>query len=176
MKQLLLAKRILPAALLILSAAIFTCAQDARKNPRPNQADNNSKSVTSATARDGVKYTYEFRQPAFWINHIVIEHDQAGRGTVQFARKDETTPVVEPLQLSSAASTRILALWEALQFLESDTNYQSDRHFAHLGVMKIGMQRGDQKRVAEFDWTNNSAAADLVAEYRRAADQAILGF
>lgn len=175
MKQLLLAKCNLPAALLMLSAAIFTCAQDTRKNARPNQSGNSKTDVTGAT-KDGTKYTYEFRQPTFWINHIVIEHDQAGRGTIQFSRKDENTPVVEPLQLSSAASTRILALWEGLQFLESDTNYQSARHFAHLGVMKIGMQRGDQKRVAEFDWTNNSAAADLVAEYRRAADQAIFVF
>ena len=38
------------------------------------------------------------------------------------------------------------------------------------------MERGDRKRVAEFDWTNNSSAADLVAEYRRAADQAVFVF
>ena len=42
--------------------------------------------------------------------------------------------------------------------------------------MKIGMERGDRKRVAEFNWTNNSAASTLVTEYRKAADQAILIF
>ncbi len=38
------------------------------------------------------------------------------------------------------------------------------------------MQRGDRKRVAEFNWTNNSDASTLVSEYRKAADQAILVF
>lgn len=178
MKQSLLSKYPLPAALLILSAAIFTGAQDIRKNKRPNQqADSVSKTdATGTTPKVVTKYTYDFRQPTFTVNHIAIEHDETGRGTIQFERKNEDTPVVEPLQLSPAASSRILALWEALQFLDSDANYQSDRHYSHLGVMKIGMQRGDRKRVAEFDWTNNSAAADLVAEYRRAADQAIFVF
>jgi hypothetical protein len=162
----------------MLSAAVFMSAQDIRKNTRPTQqAESRPKTeVTAPNANERTRYTYEFRQPAFHVNHIIIEHDQTGRGTITFERKNEDTAVVEPLQLSSAALTRILALWAALQFLESDTKYQSDRHYAHLGVMRIGMQRGNRKREAEFDWTRNSAAADLVAEYRRAADQAIFVF
>jgi hypothetical protein len=42
--------------------------------------------------------------------------------------------------------------------------------------MKLGMQQGERKRVAEFNWTNNSNASTLVNEYRKAADQAILIF
>ena len=43
--------------------------------------------------------------------------------------------------------------------------------------MKIGVQRGSQqKRVTEFNWTNNANASTLVNEYRKAADQAILIF
>jgi hypothetical protein len=38
------------------------------------------------------------------------------------------------------------------------------------------MERGERKRVAEFNWTNNSDASKLVTEYRKAADQAILVF
>jgi len=38
------------------------------------------------------------------------------------------------------------------------------------------MERGDRKRVAEFNWTNNSDASNLVNEYRKAADQVILVF
>jgi transcriptional regulator of heat shock response len=38
------------------------------------------------------------------------------------------------------------------------------------------MQRGEKKRVAEFNWTNNTDAETLVNEYRKAADQAILIF
>jgi hypothetical protein len=42
--------------------------------------------------------------------------------------------------------------------------------------MKLGMQQGERKRIAEFNWTNNSSASTLVNEYRKAADQAILIF
>jgi len=177
-KQLNLAKCALPAALLIFSAAIFTYAQDTRKNQRPNQATEPPAIANPLPANNGVtvKYSYEFSQPNFYVNHITIEHDQAGKGTIKFTRKNEDAEVVEPLQLSATAATRVLSLWESLKFLESDTNYQSSRHYAHLGVMKIGMERGQQKRVAEFDWTQDTAAADLVAEYRRAADQAIMVF
>ena len=178
MKQLNLAKCALPAALLIFSAAIFTYAQDTRKNQRPNQATEPPAIANPLPANNGitVKYSYEFSQPNFYVNHITIEHDQVGKGTIKFTRKNEDAEVVEPLQLSATAATRVLGLWESLKFLESDTNYQSSRHYAHLGVMKIGMERGQQKRVAEFDWTQDTAAAALVAEYRRAADQAIMVF
>jgi hypothetical protein len=39
--------------------------------------------------------------------------------------------------------------------------------------MRIGMERGERKRVAEFNWTNNPNAELLINEYRKAADQAI---
>src|SRR4030095_7934721 len=158
----------------MFSAAIFTCAQDTRKNQPPNQATKAPATANPLPANNAstVKYSYEFSQPNFFINHITIEHDEVGKGTIKFTRKNEDAEVVEPLQLSATAATRVIGLWESLKFLESDTNYQSSQHYAHLGVMKIGMERGQQKRVAEFDWTHNSVAADLVAEYRRAAAQA----
>jgi hypothetical protein len=42
--------------------------------------------------------------------------------------------------------------------------------------MKVGMDDGKRKRTAEFNWTNNKQASDLVNEYRRVADQAVLVF
>jgi hypothetical protein len=89
---------------------------------------------------------------------------------------NEDTPVSEPIELSADALARISSAWQSLQFLESDTDYQSNKQFPHLGTMKIGMQRGERKRVAEFNWTNNDDASTLVNEYRKAADQAILVF
>ena len=168
----------LPAALMVLSAAISICAQNptgAKHNSRPQQvADSSPGSETAKT--DAVKYTYEFSQPKFYVKHIVLEHDANGRGTVTFERLNEDTPITEPIELSTAALARINSSWQALQFLDSETNYQSDKQFPHLGTMRIGMQRGERKRVAEFNWTNNSDASKLVAEYRKAADQAMLVF
>ncbi|HEU0253714.1 MAG TPA: hypothetical protein VFR12_11835 [Pyrinomonadaceae bacterium] len=168
----------LPAALLILSAAISIYAQDqsgAKHNARPQQSA--APAVVPDGSKDtGVKYTYEFSQPKFVVGHIVIEHDDNGRGTVTFQRLNEDTPVVEPLNLSLSALERIKSAWRALQFLDSTTDYQADKQFPHLGTMKIGMQQGERKRVAEFNWTNNTDASTLTNEYRKAADQAILIF
>ncbi len=168
----------LPAALIVLSAAISICAQDqpgSKHNSRPQQVAASS-AVSDAAKTDAVKYSYEFSQPKFYVRHIVLEHDANGRGTVTFERLNEDTPINEPIELSTEALARITSSWQALQFLETDTNYQSDKQFPHLGTMRIGMQRGERKRVAEFNWTNNSVASKLVNEYRKAADQAMLVF
>jgi hypothetical protein len=171
-------KQGLPAALIVLSAAISICGQDrsqTKHNPRPDQVTTSAAAISNNNP-DPVKYTYEFSQPKFYVKHITIEHDANGRGTVTFERLNEDVSVVEPLQLSPAALARINASWQALQFLDSAANYQADKQFPHLGTMRIGMQRGEQKRVAEFNWTNNGDASTLVNEYRKAADQAILIF
>jgi len=169
----------LPAALLVLSAAISICAQDAsggKHNPRPQQAGSAGANVENKSPEVAVKYSYEFLQPKFLIKRILLEHDESGRGTVAFERLNEETPIVEKLELSPAALERIKSAWQALQFLESQTDYQASKQFPHLGTMRIGMQRGERKRVAEFNWTNDANASALVTEYRKAADQAILIF
>ena len=168
----------LPAALLCLSAAISIYAQSSageKHNSRPQQAAP-TPTVNGESKSAAVKYSYEFSQPKFYVKHIVIEHDATGRGTVTFERLNEDTSVTEPLQLSPDALARITTAWEGLRFLESDTNYQADKQFPHLGTMRIGMERGDRKRVAEFNWTKNPDAETLVNEYRKAADQVILVF
>ncbi|HET6973495.1 MAG TPA: hypothetical protein VFH96_05685 [Pyrinomonadaceae bacterium] len=167
----------LPAALLCLSAAVSIYAQNpdgAKHNARPQQSV--PASTVAATKTDTAKYSYEFSQPKFYVKHIVIQHDANGRGTVTFERLNEDVPVTEPLELSPDALARINTAWQGLRFLDSDTNYQADKQFPHLGTMKIGMERGDRKRVAEFNWTNNRDAETLVNEYRKAADQVILVF
>ena len=168
----------LPAALLVLSAAISICAQDrsgGKHNARPQQAASAGAGVENKSP-EAVKYSYEFLQPKFVVKRILLEHDESGRGTVTFERLNEETPIVEKLELSPAALERIRSSWQALQFLESQTDYQASKQFPHLGTMRIGMQRGERKRVAEVNWTNDANALTLVTEYRKAADQAILIF
>ena len=172
-------RQVLPAALIVMSAAISICGQEqpqTKHNPRPSQATTSAAPVAHNTNSDPVKYSYEFTQPKFYVKHIVLEHDANGRGTVTFERLNEDASVTEPIALSPAALSRIDAAWQGLQFLDSTTDYQADKQFPHLGVMRIGMERGDRKRVAEFNWTNNASAETLVNEYRKAANQAILIF
>ncbi len=42
--------------------------------------------------------------------------------------------------------------------------------------MRLTMDQNGSKRTAEFNWSKNKDAFDLVSEYRRIADQAILLF
>src|SRR5215470_8470382 len=159
---------------MVFSAAISIYAQNpggAKHNARPQQSA--AAAVSAATKTEAVKYSYEFTQPKFYVKHIVLEHDANGHGTITFERLNEDTPVTEPIELSADALGRITAAWQALQFLDSNTDYQSNKQFPHLGTMRIGMERGERKRVAEFNWTNNTDAETIVTEYRKAADQAI---
>lgn len=169
-------RHLLPAAFVLLTAAVFGVAQQSGKqNVRP-QVEHGTTAQPSASAADAIKYSYEFTKPDFLINHIVVEHDASGRGKITFSRKNEETPIIEPLELSTAAITRIATLWQTLKFLDTAEGYQSERQYPHLGTMKLKMHLGERQRTAEFNWTNNQNASQLVNEYRRAADQAILVF
>jgi hypothetical protein len=171
-KQLIL-KHILSAALVISVAAIFTCGQTPAKkqNNRPPELAPAVTVPGNPSQAEPAAYTYEFSQPQFLITHVVVEHDSAGHGRMILERLGESTPIIEPLELSPAALGRITALWQALRFLDSNTNYQSDKQFPHMGTVRLKMRVGARTRTAEFNWTHNSDAAALANEYRRAADQ-----
>jgi len=167
------------AALLITGAAICAAAQTeppVKHNTRERTETADTAPTKVNAAMDEARYFYEFKQPEFFINHIIIEHDAAGNGTVSFRRKGIDDLIVEPLALSSASHARIQGLWAALRFLDSDVDYQSDKQFPHLGTMFLRMTRGAQMRSVKFNWTHDPNAEALVKEYRRAADQAIFIF
>lgn len=180
MNSIIIKTRFLSASFLILNAAVFAVAQQpsgTKQNSRPAQPSL-SPIATPHKQEDAkpTRFGYEFTQPQFYIRHIVIEHDERGHGLITFEHLNEETPIKEPLELSAAATARILGLWQALRFLDSDENYQAPRQYPHLGTMHLRMDQAPRKRSAEFNWTNNKDASSLVNEYRRAADQAILVF
>ncbi len=182
-------RRFLSAAFMILSAAvlgagplIYSLAAQTKTNERKPEPSPEPTASPAPQSREHKKppattrYSYEFTQPEFFIRHIVIEHDATGRGKITFKRKGEEVAIEEPVELSSGALGRILEAWTQLRFLESTEDYQSDKQFAHLGTMRLKMEHDEQRRTAEFNWTNNKLAALLANEYRRVADQAVLIF
>ena len=174
-------RKILNAILVGTAAAVLTSAAFAQDSTKRNDRPQQKASPTPAKDEnqkqpDGTKYSYEFTQKDFLISHIVIEHDSVGRGTISFEQKNENTPIVEPIEVSSMAQGRIFGLWHDLKFLDSDENYQAAKNFAHLGTYRLGMDDGKRKRTAEFNWSDNKIAWNLAGEYRRLADQAILVF
>jgi len=167
------------ATLLLLLPAGSALAQNSTKrNDRPPQASATRERTKPDNKQpaDATHYKWEFAQANFIISHIVVEHDAVGRGKVSFARKGEEESITEPVEMSPATLERILKLWQALRFLDSNENYQASKNFAHLGTYKLGMNDAKRKRTAEFNWSNNSDAWSLAQEYRRIADQAIFIF
>jgi hypothetical protein len=164
---------------IVASAAISVAAQESpshKQNARPESSSSAPASKSATSISSAVRFSYEFTQPQFYLRHILIEHDASGHGKITFERLNEEVPIVESLEISPTAWGRISALWQGLRFLDSDTNYQSDKQFPHLGTMKLTMTDGGKKRTAEFNWSNVKEAADLAREYRRIADQASLVF
>ena len=136
-----------------------------------------SVSSTPATKKtDAPRFYYEFNQPEFYLRHIEIAHDAQGRGQITIQRKNDETPLTESLEIAPAALARIAAAWAALNFLDSNESYQTDRSMAHLGTMRLRMTAGERARTAEFNWTHNQQAAALTNEYRRLADQQLFVF
>ena len=165
--------------LIVTSFALAVAAQEApshKQNTRPESSSSVPVPPPATAVRSSARFSYEFTQPQFFLRHILIEHDASGRGKITFERLNEEVPIVENLEISAKALERISALWQSLQFLDSATNYQSDKQFPHLGTMKLTMIDGEKKRTAEFNWSNVKEAADLVKEYRRIADQASFVF
>jgi hypothetical protein len=174
--------KLLPAAFLVFSAAVFAVAQQSaggKQNARPVipvAASAPTPAPEPKLPAGSPSYFYEFSQPEFYVRHIRIEHDANGRGVIKFERLHDEAVYEDPLELSTAAWARIAALWQALHFLDSAENYQSERQYPHLGTMRLRLESDGRQRTAEFNWSNNKDAFALVNEYRRAADQAILVF
>ncbi|HJQ31498.1 MAG TPA: hypothetical protein VJ866_04950 [Pyrinomonadaceae bacterium] len=194
------------AALLILGAALHTSAQSAsarKATPRPTpeqsqqsqtgqpkkvstrpedasgQEDVPASVKAGAPAKadpNAVRYSYEFKQPDFYVYFIHIEHDDKGRGQMRFERRSDTEQITEPFELSPAALARIRAKWEALGFLESQVNYQGERTYPSQGQTKLSVRRGGKEKTTEFNYSQNSDAQGLAEEYRKASEQALFVF
>lgn len=118
-------------------------------------------------------YFYEFTKSDFTVSKIYIEHDENGKGKITFQKKDLAEPETEPLQLSPAALERIKTVWQALNFLDSNENYQAVRDYSNLGTMKFSMKKNGRQRDATFNWTDNKDAKALADEYRKIGQQLI---
>ena len=140
-----------------------------KKNERPSSGSS-TPPATNQTAFDPT-YFYEFSQPDFDISKIVIEHDEAGKGTITFTKKMFGDAVTDPLQVSPAALERINAVYTALNFLNSNENYQYEKDYPHLGTMTFRLKREAKQRGTSFNFTVNKDAKALADEYRKLANQ-----
>lgn len=153
-------------------------AETAQSQTTDNTAPQKKNNVRGATAKTTVAvampFAYEFSQPQFVVNKVVIEHDANGTGKITFEKMNVGEPITDPVEIAPKALEKIKGLWNELNFLDSTEDYQSAKYkYPHLGVMKLRQQNGDKKREATFDWTENKAAKDLTDEYKKLTEQFI---
>ncbi len=147
-----------------------------KKNSRPAN-ENSSNDIPKNDRQKLPAFVYEFSQSAFLISHIRIEHDENGKGTITFKKKDLDEEFTDPVQLSAVTLEKIKMHFDALNFLESNEDYQFEKDYSHMGNIKITMRSKDgEERTAAFNWTANADAKAIADEYRKLANQYIWMF
>lgn len=152
-----------------------------KKNERPaasktieTQNKNQTDSKAAAENSQTFPYKYEFTQPNFIVKHVIIEHDDAGKGKIIFEKKDMDEPAIDPLQLSPVSLVKINNLLKTLNFIDSTEDYQSPmRDYGHLGNYEITVTRDGKTRTAKYNWSENLDARALSNEYRKIGEQSV---
>lgn len=142
-----------------------------RKNTRPT-ATSSPDAADAGNSRNGKYicdpcYEYRFEHPGRNIQSVRIVHDSAGKGFIYFSEQGMSGDLEEPLTLSEKILGRLRAAFDALDFLNSDENYQYEKDYSHLGTVTITLKEGGRQRTAKFNWTTNQWAKALMDEYRR---------
>ena len=141
-----------------------------KRNERP-VADRPQTVDPQPVANTGPQYRYQFDRPDFVVSHIVIEHDDTGKGTIAFKRGTLDEDLTEPITGSAATLDRLKAAFEALNFIDSTENYQFERDFSNMGNIAITLRKDGRERTAKYNWTSNEHAKILMDEYRRLSNQ-----
>lgn len=147
-----------------------------KKNARPTGENAKNNSDSPKKNENPPVYFYEFSQPNFLTSQILIEHDENGKGKIMFSKQNFSETITDPIQLSPPTLERVKNVWQALNFLDSNDNYQYEKDYSHLGNMNFTMSKDGRTRTAKFNWTENSNAKALADEYRKIGNQYIWMF
>ena len=155
--------------------AVTPSSDKAKRNERPSVVKPQAIDA-KPVASTGPRYRYEFDRPDFLVSHIVIEHDDAGKGTIAFKRGSIDEDLTEQITVSPSSLDRLKAAFQALNFIDSSESYQYERDFSHLGNIAITLQKDGRERTAKYNWTTNKDAKALMDEYRRISNQYVWMF
>lgn len=153
--------------------------EDSSEKSEPKKANRKPETDSRpiATKENPFVYFYEFTNPSFLVSHIIVEHDENGKGKITFRKKDFNEDFSDPIQLSPETVEILKTHWNALNFLDSTEEYQSkERDYAHLGTMQLKMRKETRERNAKFNWTENANAKALADEYRKISNQYVWMF
>lgn len=107
-----------------------------------------------------VAYSYLFENQRFTTTIQELEFDSSGHGKFRFKKKD-SEEIVNDLTISQNLLTQIQSLFDQLNFISSQENYQHKKDFSHLGTMTISQSRNGKQRTVKFNYTDNSTMMQL---------------
>jgi hypothetical protein len=144
-----------------------------KKNGRPDTVGK-----PAEIPQSGFKPThiFKFERPGFLTSKIVIQHDESGKGTIAFLKKDFDEMMTDPIQLSEATIDGIRQAFERLNFLDSTEIYQYEKELANMGSNEITLRLNGRERTVKYNWTDNKDAKFLMDEYRRIANEYVWKF
>jgi hypothetical protein len=117
-----------------------------------------------------VRYHYLFENERFTTPLQEVEFDGRGRGQFRFKRKDGSE-IVNQLEVSPAVISQIQSLFDAMNFLGSNEEYQHKKDFSHLGKMTITLASNRKVRTVSFNYTVNQNMSGLTQIFRNIATQ-----
>lgn len=123
-----------------------------------------------STDTASVRYHYLFENERFTTPLQEVEFDGNGRGKFRFIRKGGEE-IVNKLEISAALLSQIQNLFDSLNFIDGNEEYQYKKDFSHLGKMTITMARNGRERSTSFNYTDNQSMSRLVDIFRNLTTQ-----
>jgi hypothetical protein len=120
-----------------------------------------------------MSYSYRFENPRFDLRVIEIDLNSNGTGELRFTRGASDEVLDCKVKLLPATIARISSLFEASEFLVSNTEYQDKKDFAHMGWVTLGARQGTRERKTRFNFTTNIQIKTLEEIFRAIASQEI---
>lgn len=115
-------------------------------------------------------YRYTFVNERFTTPFQQVEIDESGKGVFRYQRK-ESEEISLKFDLSPSLMSRIRNLFDMLNFLNSNEEYQHKKDFSHLGTMTISRAHKGLERTVKFNYTDNQYLNQLTELFRDIATQ-----
>ncbi|MFN0109878.1 MAG: hypothetical protein ACKVZH_13570 [Blastocatellia bacterium] len=115
---------------------------------------------SDSTAKPSAAYRYRFENDKFTTPVLELDFDATGKGKFRFIKKD-SEEIVNDLAVSEMLLLKIRSLFDQLNFLASQEDYQHKKDFSHLGTVTISQARNGKERTVKFNYTDHPAMNQL---------------
>ena len=159
---------------MVLHAFLLLIVLTGAASALPDQKPQSIADGSAAAAE--MKFSYKFENPRFWIRLIEVDVNSNGIGVMRFTRGESDEVLDCKVKLLPTTVSRIRSLFDLSRFLYSDTDYQDEKDFSHLGWTTLVAKQGTRERKVRFNFTKNEQIKELEEIFRGIANQEIALF